>query len=378
MYFKKICIGFLFCTSFVTLPVDAMPLSVLEPNVVGPAAQNVVDLNAPPAKEEATEEKEKWGDVLDIATALEFELHRFRDFNKRWFTSFQDATVEIHFTFDINDWATALISLESDFDNSDRMSLKEGYFTLGGTEEYPYFLKSGRQFVPFGLGDGAILGDTLTITDPLTIEIFETRETAAMVGKVWDDYRIGAYVFNRATPIQHNHHTQFGLTIDKGKETDDFTYDFGIDFLSMIFDTNGLTDAFPGALNVEFAPGVAVHARYFKNHFSFIAEAEIALEKTTFTQAGEELNLAPKAWMIELGYVTEIYSIKSFAAVDYSQSYEVHGAFAKDRILGVIGAWLFENTLFSFEVGHENDYGVAQGGTGNSGATYVLQVAVEF
>lgn len=369
----------IFCIA--TNIIYAMPpiQDVLESAIIGPAAQNVVDLNANPEDDETdTEENEKWSDVIDITAAIEFELHRFRAFDKRWYTSFQVATAELDLSWYLTDWATAYTSIESDIDNDDMMVLKEGYFTIGGTEEYPYFLKTGRQFVSFGLGDGAILGDTLTISDPLTIEIFETRQDAVMFGKLWDDYRMGAYVFNRFTRFDHNHHTEFGVTFDKGKGSDDFTYDVGIDFISMIFDTDGLTDAFPGALDTDYAPGLSVHARYFKNGISIIAEAETAIQKTTFTQNDEEFSLAPKAWMIELGYVTEVFSMKSYAAIDYSESYQVQGAFAKNRILGVVGAWVLENTLVAFEVGHENDYSISEGGTGNSGVSYILQVAVEF
>jgi hypothetical protein len=353
------------------------PLRVYDQDIIGPAAQNVLDQNTTPTEEAEEEEREKWNDIIDITGGLEFEFHRVRGFDKHWYSSFQDATAEIDFSLHVNDWVSALIATESDVDNSDLMTLKEGYFTVGGTDAYPYFIKAGYQYLPFGLGDGAILGDTLTITDPLTIEIFQIRQSAGMLGKVWGDYRLGVFAFDR-TVAGFSNHSQWGLTFDKGLEADDDnTYDFGIDFLSSIFETDGLSVAFPEALATHYAPGVSLHARYFKNHISFLAEVETALQKTSFTQDDTDYHIQPAAWMVELGYITEVHSIKSYVAVDYSESYDMQGFFAKNRMLGTIGAWVLENTLLAFEIGHENDYSVAQNGTGNSGMTYIMQLAVQ-
>lgn len=350
----------------------------LTQDLIGPAAQNVVDFNEPVDEEvDQVDKKGKWNDIITIAAAVEIELHRVKDFNQKWFTSFQVATAEIDFSLYINDWVSALVAIESDIDAGDIMDLKEGYFTIGGTDEYPYFLKAGYQYVPFGLGDGAILGDTLTISNPLTIDIFETRQSAAMFGKLWEDYRVGAYVLDRSRLGTVHHHTQFGLTFDKGKEEDDYTYDFGIDFLSSAFETDGMTDAFPQGLAINFAPEISLHGRYYKNHISFISELETGLSKYSFTQDGTDYHINPAAWMVELGYVTEIYSLKSYAAIDYSESYNMQGFFAKNRLLGVVGVWFLDNTLLAFEVGHENDYSVSNGGTGNSAMTYIMQLAIE-
>lgn len=344
--------------------------------LIGPVAQNVIDLNTSPAVEEnATEEKERWSDVFDLAAAFEFEFHRVRDFSNHWYSSFQNVTAELDFSIYVNDWVSALVSIESDVDNNDIMTMKEGYFTVGSTDDYPYFLKAGYQYVSFGLGDGAILGDTLTISDPLTIEIFETRTSAAMAGRLWDDYQVGVYALDRS--FYNPHHTQFGISLDKGKESEDFTYNFGIDFLTSVYETDGLFDAVPEALAVHRAPAISVHGRYFKNHISFITEGEAAFHHSTFTQDDIDYDIQPAAWMAELGYVREFYGMKSYAAIDYSESYGLQGLFAKNRVLGVVGIWFLENTLLAFEVGYENDYSVSNGGTGNSGQTFIMQLAVE-
>jgi len=251
--------------------------------------------------------------------------------------------------------------------------VKEGFATLGGTKEHPYYLRGGRLFVPFGLGSGAVLGDTLSVTDSLTIEIFETRKEVIMCGRIWNGFDAGAY-FSNCT------RGQFGATFryDIAKPKANFSFSAGLDFISSVFESDALSEEFPEAVGTKYAPGLAAHIRVFKNGFSLIMEFDTALSKTSFTQEGEALRLAPMAWMIEVGYARKIFGEETYFAINYSESYDLQAAFPRSRLLVSLGRWIHKDIRLAFEYGHNVDYPESSGGTGRSAGTFLTQLAIEW
>ncbi len=60
---------------------------------------------------------------------------------------------------------------------------------LGGTESFPLTLSAGRMYLPFGAFDGQM------ISDPLTLELGETRETAVALSGEWNGFTAWAGAF---------------------------------------------------------------------------------------------------------------------------------------------------------------------------------------
>jgi hypothetical protein len=228
--------------------------------------------------------------------------------------------------------------------------------------------------VPFGLGSGAALGDTLSVTDSLTIETFETRTEAVMCGRIWNGFDVGAYIFS-------GRRGQLGATIRYGieKRKANFSFSAGLDFISSVFESDALSEEFPEAVGTKYAPGLAAHVRVFKNGFSLIMEFDTALSKTSFTQEDEALNLAPMAWMIEVGYVRKIFGKETYFAINYSESYDLQAAFPRSRLLVSIGRWIYKDMIrLAFEYGHNVDYPESSGGTGRSADSFLSQLAIEW
>lgn len=104
-------------------------------------------------------------------------------------------TAQLEFDIQASDWATGNFVIEfDDGGNSvvrdtggseiaiDRINLDTAFVTLGDTQRFPLFVRAGQFVVPFGTGTGSAVADTLTISDPLTLEVFETREVAIGIG----------------------------------------------------------------------------------------------------------------------------------------------------------------------------------------------------
>src|SRR5882757_4711360 len=104
-------------------------------------------------------------------------------------------TAELDFDIAMNTWSHASLYIEyfqgddflfptseGDVVGVDRFVVRRGIITIGNTEKYPLYATTGRDFVPFGISTGDPVLDVLTITDPLTVEVFQTQQDFVMLG----------------------------------------------------------------------------------------------------------------------------------------------------------------------------------------------------
>lgn len=343
--------------------------------------------------EGAAEEDKKLGawinEYVEFGGAIEVEAFWEKDFEKKSTSDISLETAELDFEIVVTDWARGVLAIEW-LPEEDKFTVKEAFVTFGNTEACPIFLQTGRLFVPFGIGTGAVVGDTLSLSDPLTIEIFETREDVIMLGIERNGFHTAAYVFNGDTNHRrringngekNDHIEHFGATLRYSKDTIEenrTALSIGFDMISSVFDSDELSEVFPEALVSHYAPGIAAHIRYFKNGFSFIAEYNGAVRTVEFTTEDEDLKLAPKAWQVELGYETEILCKDAYIAFNYSESFDLHGTFPKNRFLATVGIWLYTDMLLALEYSYNVDYSKSKGGTGNSANAVISQLTFEW
>src|SRR5436309_6392637 len=223
-----------------------------------PAKAAAVD----PAKAAATEPaKAKKGPLekIQLGGAIEVDVGKRRDFAGVRTSDFSLATAEFDFEADIVDWAKAELSLEwlscitpCDDPAADKITVNEALITLAKPSKFPLYLKAGRGVVPFGISTGttvaAKLEETLTITGPLTVDVFEAKEDHILLGAKAYGFRAGVYVYDGTTKqlgaayggkrLEH-----YGATIGYGIQTDTLSFDVGFDFIDSVFDSDGLTGA---------------------------------------------------------------------------------------------------------------------------------------
>lgn len=288
-------------------------------------------------------------------------------------------TAEIDFEVQANKWTNGKLVLEYDSEGN-KVAVDEAYLTLGDVDEFPLLLTTGRTVVPFGISTGDPVADTLTISDPLTLEIFETLKDHVRLGAEARGFNADAYAF-RSGPIERsgeNHVEKFGGTVGYRTENDHWSLDLDLDFISSVFDSDGLIEEFPEPIGDRYSPGIAGHVKARMNKFSLVAEYNGALDETRITQDDETISIAPKAWQIQLGYETEGPDKGMYVAADYSQSYELGGIFPQRRVLLTVGKWLFYGLRLALEYGHEWDYPDADRGTGRQADAFITQLTYEW
>ncbi|WP_069471869.1 LbtU family siderophore porin [Candidatus Marithrix sp. Canyon 246] len=290
------------------------------------------------------------------------------------------AVDELGFAFEakVNKWATGLISFLYEEGATD-FEVDEAKITLGNTELSPLYLSLGQMYLPFGNYESHM------VSDPLTLEIGEAREQAVLLGAEMGGVYATVYGFNGSTQdsAAEDLIDKYGFNVGFAQETDQYNFDVGVGFINDISDSDGLTDALGATslLAYEEVNGLAAYLLLKVGPVSFIGEYITALDQfksshLAFNGVGAE----PKAWNAELGYTFPIAGKETTFAVGYQGLEEIGLALdlPERRYLATASVGIFDNTTLSLEYTFDEDYDIADGGTGKDGHGAILQLAVEF
>ena len=97
-------------------------------------------------------------------------------------------TLELDFEIQVNDWSRGYMILEyvdgqeHGESQTDRVGIDAGSIVIGNPQRWWPFAAFGRMVLPFGISTGDPVADVLSLEDPLTVEVFETREDAILLG----------------------------------------------------------------------------------------------------------------------------------------------------------------------------------------------------
>lgn len=100
------------------------------------------------------------------------------------------ATFEFSIDAELSDNIKGHTLLLWEEDDTEPLDLDEATITLGGNNSYPIYLSAGKMYVPFGAFNSHF------ISDPLVLELGETRESAATLGYASDIINVKVSSFN--------------------------------------------------------------------------------------------------------------------------------------------------------------------------------------
>ena len=326
-------------------------------------------------KEEERMQKENFGHMInryvDFSGLVEVEGSAGQDFEGVNESKFELATVELGFVGKMSDWARAHLTLLYEEGGDDKVLVDDAHITLGNTDRFPLYLDAGRQYVPFGNFT------TNMISDPLTLEIAETKETALQVGFKVNGAYGSVFAFNGDTNEGggDSQIEQFGANIGYALERDFFSLDVGMSYMNSIGDSDGLGDILKerNLLTADYVGGFGACAVTRIGPISLIGEYITALD-----DIGDQPNFQPMAFNVEAGYTFDINGMESTVAVAYQGTDDMVGNLPESRILASFGIGIFESTTLAFEYAHDMDYDTADGGTDESADTFTGQLACEF
>ena len=308
---------------------------------------------------------DKWSDKITLSGAIEVEVG-YEDFDyddpaedDEKSSDISLATVELGVDVDIVKYVKGHVLFK--YEDDEDVFVDEGSISINGEDVVPLYLNAGKLYIPFGNYESHF------ISDPLTLELGEIRESAIVAGFANDMFDLSLGVFNG--------------DINETDEDDDLIEKFvasavfslpedtvsglgltaGASWISDIADSNGLQDVLDEAGTDEiedYIPGWSAFLSVsFLDKFFFEAEYVAATDKFE----NDDLGLAPgekfepKAWNFELAYaITEDLE----AAIRYEGSNDALNIIPEKQYGAAITYGLFENTSIAVEYLHgkfEND-----------------------
>ena len=278
----------------------------------------------------------EWAQKVSIGGALEIEGVHENPAGEDGRTSVGVGTAEFAIGVEVNDWTSAEVVIEADFDDEDRIVLGDATVTLAPPDG-PVSLTAGRLTLPFGTYETAL-------GDPLTVELGETGGgPAAAVVELSTGTLSGSLFVGEA---ENEKFENFGASVGYSVETEtpwEATLDVSASYISQI-----LTDA-QDAGGFSELPGVAASAIVGVNGISLIGEYLRATEEQNGSQ--------PSAWMFEVGYEFDLLGYGAGAALSYSRTLEAADTeLAEARLLAGVSVELMEGVGVSLEWQQDEAY----------------------
>ncbi len=289
------------------------------------------------------------------------------------------ATGELGIEAKPQDWVTGYMLLSWE-DDDDKITLDEAHITLGATDSIPYYLMAGRIYVPFGAYE------TMMISDPITQDLGEVRDEAIQVGIEVNGFRAAAYLFNGEAEDDDDESIDvYGVSVGYTMETDDFSFDIGLDWINNVLESGGLKGAFDDA-NDDLAdrglaaaelddqvPGWAIHAMVTFGPICVIGEYVALTDEVEFSNYPNATWDEASAYALEAGYTFDLSGFETTLAIGYQASDDAEGLLPEEVYLFSVGVGLTDNLSVAAEYRNAEDYDDAE-----EIDTYTLQLTFEF
>lgn len=271
------------------------------------------------------------------------------------------ATVEVGLGAELSENASAqVVLLYEENDTPIEVDVAILTFDLPGSA---FTFTLGQDYLPFGQYHTAL------VSDPLSLEIGETRETSVVLLYEQDLIHGAVYVFNGDQDQDgkdqvNNFGVRFGVASNQMA--------FGLDYASNIADSDGLQDRnFGYAAGADPVAGASVYGLVQFGEVTVSAEHLTVLDPLLVDGAGTE----PAASNVELSLMSGDYTVGlAFETTDEAAFLEL----PENRIRLGMAKTLFEGTSLGIELSQDDDYAVADGGTGGDSTNFVVQLAAEF
>lgn len=303
------------------------------------------------------------GDKVVFAGLVEVAGSLGKDFNDDSYSDLVVKTVELGISAAINDKVEADIILlyEEDETELDVDVATLSFDKLVG----PVDLLLGKQYLPFGRFETALVNDTLIL------ELTETNKTAALFGLEQDGFYVGAYLFDGSVDRERNVEN-YGVTASFGQDN----FNVGFDYISALTESDNISDVVPGAAALESDEGAfSLSASLSAEALTFIAEYMTAIDDIEWVGGFEA---QPSAFQLEVDFAAKVSEQDYTFAFAIQETDDAGGWLPEQRLSLGASTEVYENVGLGVEYWRDTDYSEAKGGTDEKSNNIVVQLAVEF
>ena len=224
-------------------------------------------------------------------------------------------------------------------------------------------LTVGQDYLPFG-GYSTVL-----INDPLTLELGEIRESALVANYQRGQFFSAFYLFNGDQDEDgRDQLTNFGARV----AFVDKNFSVGADYLSNLADSDSLQDNDYGySAGADVVDGASIYGEFTMDSVQLMLEHLRALDEL----AVDGNNSEPQATHIEIAFAVDNFTY----GIAYQETDEaVFLGLPEERISIGFSTEILSGLDLALELVRDDDYSVADGGTGDSANQLVVQFAAGF
>lgn len=217
-------------------------------------------------------------------------------------------------------------------DDEGTVFIDEGGIVLGNVEENGLALTVGKLYVPFGVFESNF------ISDPLTLELGETREGAAVVDFAAQGLYGAAYLFNSELNKTGSDDKvdAYGAKFGYALESESLSFDVSAGYISNITSSSGFVDGLgDGAEIADQSAGATFAAIVNVADFTFVGEYMAVLDNDYSTTNSSE----PTALQLEISYGFDLVEHASSVAATYQETDEASDLGLAETRYGVAFAY---------------------------------------
>ncbi|MFZ1536786.1 MAG: LbtU family siderophore porin [Chromatiaceae bacterium] len=279
-------------------------------------------------------------------------------------------TLELMLTLKPHPWITAQVS--ADYENNGRSPpYLDVAHILVGPPQGSWFLDTGQLYLPFGRYE------THMVSDPLTLDLGETRDITTALGFEWEGLFGAAYGFSHADQTGDTGKLdEWGAELGYAGMPGGSPLTLALGYTSDLGNSDTLRYLIASSGHVG---GIACSATRETGPWTFIAELVTATGPFGPGAGPALAGQSPSAWMLEVDYDFGFLDKEAQLALGYQGSAQALALdLPKDRGLVTFNLGIYPGTTLQLEWALDQDYPEATGGTGKTGNTFTAQVTFRF
>lgn len=339
--------------------------------------ENLKKAQSAPAAVAAASSDPKWTDRITIYGGVSLDGSYSDPYSGNSSSDFVVSEAVLGVTAQVHDYVGAEVSLLYEEDDTP-LEIDLAVLTVADPEG-PWTVTGGQHYVPFGVYETGL------ISDPLTLEVGEARETALDIALEASGFSVHGFIFNGTNNRSGDDQlSNFGAQAgyEFGDEGRGIAVSAG--YINDIGDSDGLQDVISDNLGgndvKDHIPGLTASLTGRFAGFQLFGEYISATEsfqsnEVSFGTVGAQ----PSAWTAEVGYGFQTLGKESMVAASYQGSDEALAlGIPKRRYLVGYSIDVVEHVGLALEWAYDDDYDTSVGGTGKSANTITAQVNLSF
>ena len=310
---------------------------------------------------------DNWFEAVEIGGAIEIEGAVTKPPEGDTEADLAVGTVELGVGVAVSDWVNGEVVLL--WEQGEGLDVDTATVTIGPPEG-AWSITGGHLVVPFGVYE------TNLISDPLTLDIGETKQTAFQFDGSAGGLSGSVFVFkgdNGDNVIEG-----FGIAAGYSVETESFELGVNLSYTNDLGDSDGLE--VEGGEGYDRVAGISASAALTVGSITVLGEYLGAMD--TFGPDYIEFGgygAKPSAWMVEAAYGFELGGKEATLAASYQTTDEALALeLPKKRVLVGLSAEVMDGLSLGFEWARDTDYGADEGGSGENTDNFSVLLAAEF